>query len=78
MKLTYDPRYNIAYLQLYEKTAQVETLHISDELNIDLAPDGTVHGIELLNANAQLQATDQDKSVIVNKARAQRQEVSFK
>ena len=40
MKLTYDPRYNIAYLQLHEKTAQVETLHISDELNIDLAPDG--------------------------------------
>ena len=52
MKLTYDPRYNIAYLQLHEKTAQVETLHISDKLNIDLAPDGTVYGIELLNANA--------------------------
>ena len=78
MKLTYDPRYNIAYLQLHEKTAQVETLHISDELNIDLAPDGTVHGIELLNANAQLQATDQDELVIINKARGQRQEVSFK
>ena len=38
MKLTYDPRYNIAYLQLYEKTARVETLHISGELNIDLVP----------------------------------------
>ncbi len=78
MKLTYDPRYNIAYLQLHEKTAQVETLHISDELNIDLAPDGTVYGIELLNANAQLQATDQGKLVIINEALGQRQEVSFK
>ena len=78
MKLTYDPRYNIAYLQLHEKTAQVETLHISDELNIDLAPDGTVYGIELLNANAQLQATDQGKLVIINDALGQRQEVSFK
>ena len=77
MKLTYDPRYNIAYLQLHEKTAQVETLHISDELNIDLAPDGTVYGIELLNANAQLQATDQGKLVIINEALGQRQEVSF-
>ncbi len=38
MKLTHDPRYNIAYLQVHEKTAQLETLHISDELNIDLAP----------------------------------------
>ena len=60
------------------KTAQVETLHISDELNIDLAPDGTVYGIELLNANAQLQATDQGKLVIINEALGQRQEVSFK
>ena len=78
MKLTYDPRYNIAYLQLHEKTAQVETLHISDELNIDLAPDGTVYGIELLNANSQLQATDHGKLVIINEALGQRQEVSFK
>ena len=65
------------YPQLHEKTAQVETLHISDELNIDLAPDGTVYGIELLNANTQLQATDQGKFVI-NEALGQRQEVSFK
>lgn len=78
MKLTYDPRYNIAYLQLHEKTAQVETLHISDELNIDLAPDGTVYGIELLNANNQLQTEDQGKLVIINEALGQRQEVSFK
>ena len=38
MKLIYDPRCNIAYLQPHEKTAQVETLHISDELNIALVP----------------------------------------
>ncbi len=54
MKLTYDPRYNIAYLRLHEKTAEVETIRISDELNVDIAPDGTVYGIELLNANEQI------------------------
>ncbi len=27
---------------------------MSDELNIDIGPDGRVYGIELLNANAQL------------------------
>lgn len=54
MRLTYDPRFNIAYVRLREPGEQVETLRISDELNIDLAPDGTVYGIELLNANAQL------------------------
>ena len=68
MKLTYDSRYNIAYLRLREKTAQVETIQVSDELNIDVAPDGTVFGIELLNANAQLRAQDNGNLVVVNEA----------
>jgi uncharacterized protein YuzE len=54
MKLTYDPLHNIAYLKFHEQCEQVTTLRISDELNLDIAPDGTLYGIELLNANAQL------------------------
>lgn len=68
MKLTYDPRYNIAYIALRDRTVQVETVHISDELNIDLAPDGTVYGIELLNANEQLQVHNGKNLMIVNEA----------
>jgi uncharacterized protein YuzE len=45
MKLTYDPRYNIAYIYLQEKTAQVETIQVSEEMNVDIAPDGTIYGI---------------------------------
>lgn len=75
MKLTYDPRYNIAYLRFQEKTAQVETIHLSDELNVDIAPDGTVFGIEMLNANQQLEAGDQGNLVVVNEALAQRQDI---
>ena len=75
MKLTYDPRYNIAYLRLQERTAQVETIRVSDELNVDIAPDGTVYGIELLNANAQLRAEDHGALVVVNEARGERREV---
>jgi uncharacterized protein YuzE len=75
MKLTYDPRYNIAYLRLQEKTEQVETIHVSDELNIDLAPDGTIYGIELLNANAQLGKEDNGKLIVVNEAVGDRQEI---
>lgn len=59
MHLIYDPRRNIAYLRLREALGmEVETLQLSDEVNIDLAPDGTVYGIELLNANAQLREAD--------------------
>ena len=54
MKLSYDPKYNIAYLRFHEKHGTVTTIKISDEMNIDVAPDGTVYGIELLNTNEQL------------------------
>ena len=75
MKLTYDPRYNVAYLRLQEKTEQVETIHVSDELNVDIAPDGTVYGIELLNANEQLRAGDAGLLVVVNEALRERREI---
>jgi uncharacterized protein YuzE len=54
MDIKYDPRYNIAYIRLRRKTAHVRTLRVSDEMNIDLSPDGKVYGIELLNAREQL------------------------
>ena len=54
MVIRYDPRFNIAYIRLRRKTAGVKTLQISDEMNIDLSPDGRVYGIELLNAREQL------------------------
>jgi uncharacterized protein YuzE len=63
MKLTYDPEHNVAYIRLQEKAAQVTTLKISDEMNVDIAADGTVYGIELLNANEQL-AEDQGNLIL--------------
>ncbi len=75
MRLTYDPTRNIAYLRLHEKTAEVETIRVSDELNVDIAPDGTVYGIELLNANEQLRAADNGALVVINEAAGERQEI---
>jgi uncharacterized protein YuzE len=67
MKLTYDRDRNIAYLRLRPKGAEVETIRVSDELNVDIAPDGSVYGIELLNANEQLRAADDGRLVLVDK-----------
>ena len=77
MKLTYDPRYNIAYLRLHEKSAEVETIKISDTLNIDLAPDGTIYGLEWLNANEQLRSEDEGKLLVVNEATGDKSEISL-
>jgi uncharacterized protein YuzE len=77
MKLTYDPRYNIAYLRFHEKTGTVDTIRVSNELNVDIAPDGTIYGIELLNANEQLQGAEHGKLVVVNEARDEHAELSL-
>jgi len=67
MTLTYDPRYNIAYLRLREKTGNVESIRVSDELVVDMTPDGAVYGFELLNANEQLR-NHLGKLLFVNEA----------
>jgi uncharacterized protein YuzE len=68
MKLTYDRDRNIAYLRLRPKGTDVETIQVSDELNVDISADGSVYGIELLNANEQLRAADEGKLVLVDEA----------
>ncbi|MCX8103829.1 MAG: DUF2283 domain-containing protein [Candidatus Bipolaricaulota bacterium] len=75
MRLTYDPRYNIAYLYLKERPVEVETIKVSEELNVDIAPDGTIYGIELLNANEQLAGIDTGKLRVINNATGKQIEV---
>ena len=75
MKLTYDPRYNIAYIRFREKGDQVETIHISDEMNVDIAPDGSIYGLELLNANEQLKRGDLGNLLVVNESTGDKTEV---
>jgi len=37
MELTYDPRYNIAYLRFQPKRAGIESIKISDEVIVDFS-----------------------------------------
>ncbi len=74
MRFIYDPRYNIAYIRFHEKSTEVENIRISDELIVDMAPDGTIYGIELLNANEQLQREDMGKLFVINEATGEQRE----
>jgi uncharacterized protein YuzE len=53
-------------LQLRPKRTEVETIPVSEDLNVDIVPDGTVYGIELLNANEQLRGADGGQFVLVD------------
>lgn len=77
MKLTYDPRYNVAYLRLHVKSTEVETIRVSDEVNVDLAPDGMVYGIELLNTNVQLRQDDGDRIIVMNEETGEQTEAKI-
>lgn len=77
MKLTYDRDKNIAYLRLRPKGAEVDAFRVSDDMNIDIAPDGSVYGIELLNANEQLRSADGGKLVLVDEVENREVELSL-
>jgi len=77
MRFTYDPRYNIAYIRFQEKGAEVESIRVSDELTVDIAPDGTIYGIELLNANEQMQKEDDGELIVINEATGKHAELSL-
>ena len=74
MKMTYDAARNVAYLRFHEKPGQVTTLQISEDLCIDIGQDGTLYGIELLNANEQL---SRDHGQLIFESPAGRQEIAL-
>lgn len=76
MKFSHDPRYNIAYIRLRSKSSEVESLKISDELILDIDTDGTIYGIELLNANEQLRR-EEEKLSLVNEATGEETSIQF-
>lgn len=77
MHLTYDPEHNIAYFRLRAKRAKVTTVVVSDELNVDLGPDGRVYGIELLNANQQLGSQRIKKFIVENRRSGKKSELAL-
>lgn len=77
MYLTYDPEYNIAYIRLRRRRANVTTIAVSDELNVDLGPDGKVYGIELLNANQQLGSSRVKKIVFQDRRSGKKSQLAL-
>ena len=53
----------------------MRAIRVSDELTVDIAPDGTVYGIELLNANEQIRHEDVGELMVINEATGERTEL---
>ncbi len=55
----------------------MHTVRVSDELNVDMAADGSIYGIELLNANEQLSADHRNAVVVKNEDSGESSEIAL-
>ena len=62
MKLSYDPKANVAYIRLRERQGEVETIEVAPDFLVDIDATGAVCGIELLNADEQPKLLDKQKA----------------
>ena len=58
MRISVNRKLNVAYVHLQDKPDTVETKRLSEDLLMDVGPDGTICGLELLNAREQLRRAD--------------------
>ena len=75
MKLSYDPKANVAYIRLRERDGDIETIEVTSDFLVDIDATGAVCGIEFLNANEQLIAGDDGKLVFVNQLNGEKGEL---
>ncbi|MBW1703430.1 MAG: DUF2283 domain-containing protein [Deltaproteobacteria bacterium] len=50
MKIRYDPSVDALDIRLLEGKIECEVIHLSDQVSIDIGPDGKVVAIEVLDA----------------------------
>ncbi|MCA6380666.1 MAG: DUF2283 domain-containing protein [Cytophagales bacterium] len=77
MELEYDIRFNIGYIKFKEKVEQVTSLKISEDLVIDMAADGSIYGIELLNLKDQLFGNRSGGLLLYNENSGNKKEVEL-
>ena len=54
MKISYDPKVDAAYIRLKEGKFEVTTQRLTEDIAVNYAPDGSVIGIEILDASKYL------------------------
>jgi len=54
MKISYDPQVDAAYIRLKQGKFEVTTQRLTEDIAINYGPDGSVVGIEILDASKYL------------------------
>lgn len=51
MKISYDPTVDALTIRLIEQRVECETLHLNDQVAVDIGPDERLVAIEILDAS---------------------------
>lgn len=54
MKITYDPKVDAAYIRFKSGKFEVTTQRLTEDVAVNYAPDGSIIGIEVLDASRYL------------------------
>ena len=73
MKINYDLKCNVGYLTFKDKKEEVNSIKLSEDLIIDMAPDGTIYGIELLNVKEQIFGDNLKQLLLLNENTGKKQ-----
>jgi uncharacterized protein YuzE len=65
MKISYDPQVDALYIRFLDEVVQVTTQRLTEDVAVNYAPDGTVVGIEILDASAQVFHSDTERLITV-------------
>lgn len=65
MKISYDPQVDALYIRFLDEVVQVTTQRLTEDVAVNYAPDGTVVGIEILDASAQVFHSDTERQITV-------------
>lgn len=77
MRISVNRKLNVAYIHLQDRPDAVETKRLSDDLLMDVGPDGTVCGLELLNASEQLRSADLAELSVEDEESGETTRISF-
>lgn len=77
MQVEFDIKFNIGYIKFKDKPTKVTSLKISEDLVVDMAADGSIYGIELLNLKDQLFAGQVSELVLYNENSGNKKEIAL-
>ena len=66
MKITYDPEVDALYIRLIEGECECRTLRLNEEIALNIGPDETLVGIEILDAKEVLGKGELPQVVLEN------------